>query len=468
MSYRTQGRISHQISSLRKQFDNAPGLPFSGWLVAEQVQRLLQEAGVDFRERLYTPSRTLWIFLSQVFSSDHSCREAVARFIAFLLASGKAPCAAETSSYCEARQKLPEAVFARLVQETGRQPHDEAPEKWLLQGRRIKVVDGTTVSMPDTPENQQAFPPSRTQRPGVGFPIARLVVVFSLAVGTAVDMAMGKYKGKQTGEISLFRVLKNSLLPGEIILGDRVYSSFFDIVMLQRRGVDVVVRKHQMRSSDFRRGERLGKNDHRIEWPRPVQRPEWMDAATYQTMPKALQLREVKVQIHQRGKRVRELVVVTTLLDADQFSVDDLAALYRARWHAELDLRSLKTTLQMDVLRCKTPEMVRKEVWTHLLAYNLVRTVIAQAAERHDLLPREISFKGALQTMNAFRDYLLMGRAVSPLWAETMLATIAQHRVGDRPDRVEPRAVKRRPKPHDLLTIPRHEARTRLLRTASA
>jgi len=291
MSYRTQGRISHQISSLRKQFDNAPGLPFSGWLVAEQVQRLLQEAGVDFRERLYTPSRTLWIFLSQVFSSDHSCREAVARFIAFLLASGKAPCAAETSSYCEARQKLPEAVFARLVQETGRQPHDEAPEKWLLQGRRIKVVDGTTVSMPDTPENQQAFPQSRTQRPGVGFPIARLVVVFSLAVGTAVDMAMGKYKGKQTGEISLFRVLKNSLLPGEIILGDRVYSSFFDIVMLQRRGVDV---------------------------------------------------------------------------------------------------------------------------------------------------------------------------------AETMLATIAQHRVGDRPDRVEPRAVKRRPKPHDLLTIPRHEARTRLLRTASA
>ncbi len=468
MSHRTPGRISHQISSLREQFDNAPGLSFSGWLAAEQVQRLLREAGIDFRERLYTPLRTMWIFLSQVFSSDHSCREAVARFIAFLLASGEAPCAAETSSYCEARQKLPEAVFARLVQETGRQSHDAAPEKWLLHGRRVKIVDGTTVSMPDTPENQQAFPQAGTQRPGVGFPIARLVVVFSLAVGTAVDMAMGKYKGKQTGEISLFCHLKDALLPGEIILGDRVYSSFFDIVMLQRRGVDVVVRKHQLRSSDFRRGERLGKNDHRIEWPRPVQRPEWMDAATYQSLPTTLQLREVKVQSHQRGQRVRELIVVTTLWDADQFPADDLASLYRARWHAELDLRSLKTTLQMDVLRCKTPEMVRKEVWTHLLAYNLVRTVIARAAERHDLLPREISFKGALQTMNAFRDYLMMGRTVSPVWAETLLAAIAQHRVADRPDRVEPRALKRRPKPHDLLTIPRQEARTRLLLIDSA
>jgi hypothetical protein len=463
MSYPNTGRVSRQINFLRKQMDVAPGLPFSEHLAAERVERILQEEELFFQERLYTPLRTLWIFLSQVFSTDHSCREAVARFRAFLLAKGKKPCAPETGSYCDARQRLLERLFARLVRETGREAHEKARKQWLFKGRQVKIVDGTTVSMPDTPENQEAFPQSRAQKPGVGFPIACLVVIFSLAVGTALDMAMGKYKRKQTGEISLFRTLEDHLSPGDIILGDRVYGSFFDIALLQQRGVDVVVRKHQLRDCDFRRGKRLGQCDHLIVWLKPKQ-PDWMDDATYQALPQQLLLREVKIIVREPGRRIRTLILVTMLLDAKVYTKADLAELYRARWHAELDLRSLKVTLQMDVLRCKSPDMVRKEVWMHLLAYNLIRTLIAQSAAEHNLLPREISFKGALQTVNAFREYMPLDQKSLSKWLAVLLATLAHHRVADRPGRIEPRAIKRRPKPHDLLQIPRQEAKIRLLK----
>jgi hypothetical protein len=219
--------------------------------------------------------------------------------------------------------------------------------------------------MPDTPDNQAAYPQHTAQAPGIGFPIARLVVVFSLACGTAVDAALGRYQGKRSGETALLRGLDAALEPGDVLLGDRYYGGWFDLVLRHERGVDVVVRLHQKRHCDFRRGRRLGPDDHLVEWAKPP-RPDWMDAATYAGLPDRLVVREVRVRVAQNGFRTRCVVVVTTLVDAVAVTATDLAELYRARWHAELDLRSLKVTLGMDVLRCKTPAMVRKEVWARL------------------------------------------------------------------------------------------------------
>jgi hypothetical protein len=298
----------------------------------------------------------------------------------------------------------------------------------------------------------------------LGFPIVRLVVVFCLACGTVLDAAMGRCLGKKTGETALLRSLETAFEPGDVLLGDRGFSGWFDMAYWVQRGVDVVTRLHQRRRCDLRRGRRLGPNDHRVVWPK-LQRPPWMDEETYRSLPEQLELREVRVQVREAGFRTESLVVVTTLLDADEISAEDLADLYRARWHAELDLRSLKITLGMDVLRCMSPDMVRKEIWAHLLAYNLIRTVMAQAAHENDLQPRDISFKGAQQTLAAFADRLAdtddMMHAYE-LYAE-LLSAIAVHRVGDRPNRVEPRARKRRRKQYPRLMQPRREARNQLL-----
>jgi hypothetical protein len=385
--------------------------------------------------------------------------------LAWLVSRGEAPCPPHTGPYCKARQRLPEALLRRLVRETGRGVRAEAPAAWLWKGRRVKVVDGTTVSMPDTPANQAAYPQPTTQAPGVGFPIARLVVVFCLACGTAVDAAVGRYQGKQTGETALLRRLEDALEPGDIMLADRYYGGWFDLAVLRERGVDAVVRLHQQRSCDFRRGRRLGPTDHVVEWAKPGQRPAWMDEATYARLPERLVLREVRVRVSQAGFRTQCLVVVTTLVDP-AVTAADLAELYRARWHAELDLRSLKVTLGMDVLRCKTPAMVHKEVWAHLVAYNLIRAVMARAALDLGDGPRGLSFKGALQAMRAFAERSLdaTGATAAEL-SEWLLIMIGSYQVGDRPDRAEPRQRKRRPKHYPLLTQPRAAARAALTAT---
>jgi hypothetical protein len=459
MPYSTPGRRAHQLETLRAQFAQADGLPFADVLAGERVERALDEEGASGRDAVYTPLLTLWAFLAQVLSPDGSCRAAVARVLAWLVAQGQPPCTPKTDPYCKARQRLPEALLPRLVRETGQALHAEAPADWRWQGRKVKVVDGTTVSMPDTPANQRDYPQNPSQAPGLGFPIARLVVVFCLACGTALDAALGRYQGKETGENALLRTLADAFAPGDIVLGDRYYGGWFDLALWQQRGVDVVVRLHQLRRADFRRGRRLGRGDHVVRWPKPA-RPDWMDAATYAGLPDALEVREVHVRVTQPGFRTRRLVVVTTLGDADAFPARELAALYRARWHAELDLRSLKITLGMDVLRCKSPAMVRKEVWAHLLAYNLIRTVMAQAAAELDLAPRELSFAGAVQTLTAFAERLLeAGPATAEELREWLLLAIASHPVGDRPDRVEPRARKRRPKDYPHLHRPRDQAR---------
>jgi Transposase DDE domain len=462
MPHPTTTRQARQLETLRTQFAQADALPFADLLTAERLERALDEEKATWREAIYTPVLTLWAFLSQIVSPDGSCRAAVARVLAWLVARGEEPCSPKTDPYCKARQRLPESLFRRLVRETGRDLHGRSLPAWRWLGRPVKVADGTTVSMPDTALNQAAYPQSPSQKPGLGFPLARVVVVFCLACGTVLDAALGRYQGKRTGENALLRTLTDALDDGDVLLADRYFGGWFDIAFWQQRGVDVVVRLHQRRRCDLRRGRRLGPNEHIVAWPKPA-RPAWMDAATYASLPAALELREVRVRVCQRGFRTTVFVVVTTLLDAATYPAADLAELYRLRWHAELDLRCLKTTLGMDVLRCKSPAMVRKEVWAHLLVYNLIRAVLAQAAVEYGADPRELSFKGAVQALAAFAERLLGAppETAGALY-EWLLLTIGAHQVGDRPDRVEPRARKRRPKEYDLLTRPRAEARKKL------
>src|SRR3954447_11244539 len=355
---------------------------------------------------------------------------------------GRKPCAPETGNSCDARQRLPLGAVVRLVHQTAREVEDRAPEAWTWKGRRVTLVDGTTASMPDTEENQEAFPQLKTQEAGLGFPLVRMVALIALATGVVRDLAMGPYEGKETGETALFRALWDGLAAGAIVLGDRDFSSFFGIAGLSRRGVDSLFRMHQRRKFDFRRGRRLGIEDHVVAWAKPA-RPDWMDEGTYAQMPGTLEVRELRVTVAQPGFRVNELVLVTTMLDAEGYTKEEIADLFLQRWTIELDFRSIKDVLQMDVLRCKTPEMVQKEIRMHLLAYNLIRGVMAKAAEAHDEQPRHLSFKGTLQTMTAFQDVL---RRVTPReredLVETMLGAIASHHVGDRFGRVEPRANK--------------------------
>ena len=424
-------------------------LYFAALLPQDRILEAFDAARAAWQGWVYTPAVTVWSFLSQCLSPDHSCRDAVARLIAWRLTQGFAPCSADTGAYCAARNNLSEEVLHGLMRDTGKQIEDESPERWLWHGRKVRVVDGSTVTMPDTPENQAAYPQQKSQKPGCGFPIARILVIFSLSVGTVLEAAIGKYKGKQTGESSLFRQLHDALAEGDVVLADRCFSGWCDMALVFVRGIDIVVRKHQLRQTDFRTGKRLGKNDHLVVWSRP-QRPTWMSAEQYATLPEELTLREVRIRVVEKGMRTRSLVVVTTLLDPEQYPPEEIALLYPRRWQAELHLKSLKVVLQMDHLRCKTPERVRNEFYMHLLGYNLIRGVMAAAAFQSGRSPWEISFKGTLQTLSQFLPVLLTN-AATDAWCEALLTAAATHVVGDRPDRFEPRRVKRRPKPYKLL-----------------
>src|SRR5262245_3070248 len=458
----TPRRCRRQIEALRAQFAQADGLPFADVLPAERVERALREEGARWRHKVYSPVVTLWAFLTQVAGPDGSCRAAVARALAWLVSQGRPPARPTTGPYCKARARLPESLPRRLAREVGRDLHSRAEAGWLWQGGRVKVADGTTASMPDTAANQEAYPQPDAQPPGLGFPIARAVVVFGLATGAALDAALGGYRGKRTGEAALLRQLAEAFEPGDVVLGDRSFGSFYEPALWRARGVDAVVRLHPARRTDFRTGRLRGPGDHVVAWDRP-DRPEWLDDATDAALPRTLAVREVAVRVAQPGFRTRRLVVVTTLLDADAYPAAALAALYRARWHAELDLRSLKSTLGLDVLRCQSPDLVRKEFWMHLLAYNLIRAVMARAAQDLGCPPRELSFAGAWQAVRAFGERLLEADAArSEELHAWLLLVVGCHQVGDRPDRVEPRARKRRPKHGAYLTTPREQARAKL------
>ena len=453
----TQGRFRRQLRFLRRQFLQEGELPFSDVLSEKIVKQALSDADVVWNERIYTPLVTLWIFLSQVLSADHSCRAAVARLISHRMAHGLRPCSPETGAYCQARKRLPEKFFAIVCRMVGQALDAKVDSKWLWKGRRVYMFDGTVVRMPDTSANLKEYTKTYNQKPGLGFPIARLGVITSLSCGAILNVGFRRYSGKGQSELSLLRQLWNLFSPGDVLLADRLMCSWREMTMLKQRGVDTVTRLCR-RQADFRRGKRLGKGDHIVRWYKPKQH-RTTDKEAYNALPEFLLVRETLVRIEQAGFRTKTMIVVTTILDTEHTTKDDLADLYRARWNNELDFRSLKTTMQMDNLRCKTPELVRKEVWTHILAYNLIRTIIAQAASKHDREPRSISFKGTVQTLEAFQPVIsILGhrsKGIRTVLYQQLLDAIAIHQVADRPNRFEPRLRKNRPKHYAFLRKPR-------------
>lgn len=463
-----QGRFRQSVRFLRRQFLQDGGLPFTNVLSESLVAKALTALKVFWKDRIFSPLVTLWVFLGQVLSADSSCRAAVARLIAHRVSQGQCPCSAETGAYCQARKRLPEEFFAETARQTGRALDANVDPRWLWRGRRVYVYDGSSVSMPDTPANQQEYPQVYNQKPGLGFPLARIAAIFSLACGAVLDLGICRYAGKGQSDLGMLRTLWNVFRPGDVILADRLMCAWTEMVMLKHRGIDCVCRFTSHRTVNFRRGQHLGRDDHIVRWPKP-QKPRSIDKQTYDALPEFLTVRECRVRVKQPGFRIKTLVLATTLLDATAFTKDDLVQLYRARWNGELDLRSLKQTLQMDVLRCKTPELVRKELWTHILAYNLIRTIIAQAAAKHDIEPRSISFKGAVQTLEAFQPVIaLQGEHTSAASRlelyHLILDAIATHRVADRPDRFEPRAKKRRRDHFAWLTKPRQELKRKMVK----
>jgi len=458
-----------QAAVLRRQFLQDGGLPFTDVLTDDVLADALAAVG-GWLDRVFSPLVTLWVFLGQVLSPDHSCRAAVARLIAHRVARGQKPCSARTGAYCRARKRLPEAFLSAAACAVGRSLDAKALPGWRWKGRRVYLFDGTTVTMPDTPENQAAYPQVYNQGPGLGFPIARVGAVISLACGAVVNLGFCRYAGKGEGEVSLLRRLWDVPAPGDVLLGDRLMSGWVGMLLLKRRGVDTVSRLSAHRRADFRRGTRLGRDDHLVQWKKPTSIRS-VDRQVYNALPDAITVREVRSRVEQAGFRTRSVVVVTTLLDPKQATKEELAELYRARWNNELDLRSLKSTMQMGELRCKTPGAVRKEVWAHVLAYNLVRTVMAQAAAGHDAEPRSISFKGAMQTLEAFQPLLAVGRARDAAGRRDvyhdLLDAIATHRVADRPDRFEPRLKKRRKDYCGWFTEPRAELKRKMAKAVN-
>jgi len=447
-------RFAAQVGRFRARFAQAGSSTLSKLMPASLLEGLITQSRERWRDRIYGPLQTLKLFLDQVLSADGSCQDAVARGLSERTALGLAPCSLNNAAYCVARRRLPLSLIVGLAQTLGERLEQSQPKQWLWRGRPIVLADGTTVSMPDTTANQARFPQSGEQQPGLGFPLARLVALVSLSTGAVLGWASGPCKGKQTSEMALLWRLAGQLKRGDVMIADRFYASYLMLAHLRSLGVDVVMRQHQRRRTDFRRGQRLGKGDHVVCWARP-KRPPWMSLQEYDAIPETMRVRETRHGCW---------IIVTTMLDVQEVDKAELLRLYRLRWQIELDLRSIKSVMQMDVLRCKSPQMVEKEIAVHLLAYNLVRAVMAQAAQLGHVLPRELSFKGALQLLRAFEETLRhCPRGRLGVCRASLLAGIAQMRLPHRPGRVEPRAVKRRPKPRRLLTQPRQEVRRELL-----
>ena len=443
-------RMMCGASLLRQQFAQYRGGVFSQVLGAGEIANIVATHVQDFRERIYPPLDTLRLFIGQVWSADRACQDVVGRRLSERVAQGKSESTLNTGSYCEARARLRIEVPMTLGIKIGERLESMAPRAWRWRGRAVKLFDGTSVSMPDTPSLQQAFPQNREQKPGLGFPVARIGALIGLASGTVLGYQIAACEGKGSGEQNLLRGLLDHIEAGDVLLADALLATWWIIEGVLARGGDVVMAQHGCRITDFTRGERLGKHDHVVEWARPP-RPGTMSVAQYKSYPERIRMREVEVN----GR-----ILVTTLRDPKETSAPALYALYAMRWNIEVDFRSIKATLQMDVLRCKSKAMIEKGIAVYLLAYNLVRWTMATAATLTDVLPRALSFTGAKRVLNAFADQLRRGASnLQPAMVTTVLMSIAKLKPPHRPGRIEPRAKKRRPKNLPLLTVPRHLAR---------
>jgi hypothetical protein len=461
MGHRSKDWLVSQVENVRELINDSQGLPFNELLNAQLIATILNELGVVFRKRVFDPWVTLWAFLSQVMKKDGSCEYAVMRVNAHRVSRGEKRCSEDTSSYCKARERLPEQVFSGATCQIGQQLHQKACPQWLWKDRSVHIVDGSTTTMADTPENQAEYPQPTNQKNGLGFPIARIVVILSLAVGTVLQAAIAPTKGKRTGETTLFRQLFHTFAAGDIVLGDRLFDSYRDMATLKARNVDMVFGRKQSRKKRYSHRDEY---DRLVEWKRPKFDSSRFTREEWESLPESMQIRELGILVRRKGFRPKFVAVVTTLMDAELYPAKDIIQLFRMRWQIELDLRSIKRILGMYHCRCETPAMVRKEIWTYLLAYNLIRLRMAQAAAVHDLPPRSLSFKCAKDAIEVYTPVMAAAKSHAKV-AETeqhMIDEIAMHRVGNRPSRVEPRAIKRRQNKYPILTSPRSIVQKRL------
>jgi hypothetical protein len=423
-------------------------------------RKLLKPAqtGTMSRQRIFSKENTFWAFFSQVLDADGGCKEVIRKLQSYASVKGVKVPSSSTASYCTARRKLDEQMLVEIFEHTADRL-DKMPTAGLLNNRRVVVVDGTGVSMPDTPENQEIWPQSSSQKPGCGFPTARICACFSLESGALLSYAIGN---KKSNELPLFRKQWSMFKDGDIFLGDKGFCSYFDIANLGNHGVDSVVtlaRRAPVRPAGSLK--KLGPDDLLITWERPVYKTKLSySKEAWAALPQELVLRQIKVSVKYSGFRTKWFYMVTTLLDATRYPAEELAELYFKRWDVELFLRDIKTTIGMDILRCLTPEMIRKEIVMHFIAYNCIRRLMYEAAEEADIEVRVVSFKGSVQALRSWEPHLNQAkisrversRLISDLYEAMTNTPIRQ-----RPGRSEPRCLKRRPKNYQLLTSPRHE-----------
>ena len=433
---------------------NAAAIP-SGELavIFPQLGNIVNFTVSAFRERVFTPGSTFFLFLWQTLNSA-ACAETVQKAAFHHWKNKGNTISSGTSAYCQARKKLSETFLEKVFALVVGSCEQETPVAYVWKGRNVKIVDGTSVSMPDTPENQGVYPQPSVQKKGCGFPIARILAVFSLASGAIVNFASSSL---HTGEQTLLRSIMHLFSCGDVILSDRGFCSYSDMEKLMGMGIDFVIRMREKTIKNFIVVKKLGKDDLLIILRKPDCRRKWMSKEKWSQVPDEICLRKITYHITIPGFRTASVTVLTSLIDPVIFPKKSFAELYMRRWNAELNLRHIKTTMKMDVLRCLTPDMVRKEILVHFIAYNLVRHLMLRSATEHSLRPDSISFKYSLTAIEQWMQAISSNR--SRKHAETLekfiLSLIADSILPHRPFRREPRAVKRRRKPYQLLTKPR-------------
>lgn len=419
-------------------------------------ERLLapRQQGAHSRQRVYALSSTFWAFLSQALSPQVSCREVVRKLQSYCCQLGLRLPGSSTSAYCQARGRLPLERLEAIHREVSAELQGRVQEGWLWLSRRVCVVDGTGIRLNDTEHNQAAYPQPAAQRAGCGFPVMQLVACFCLHSGALIDWVNTKLT---CHESVLLPQLLGVLQEGDVVLTDRGFCSYANLALSLQRGIDAVMRLHQRRPHNLRGGRRLGKEDRLVTWTRP-KNPGHISKQLWHELTESIQVRLVRVCICIPGFRVQQIWIATTLTDPTKYPKEALAQLYRRRWSAELWLRDIKTSMGIEQLRARTPAMVHKELCTFAIAYNLLRLLMAQSAIAYHLQPYQISFKATADSLREFRSALrtCLGQPGRTTYIiEQLLLVIARERVADRPDRVEPRAVKLRPKNYQRLTRPR-------------
>jgi hypothetical protein len=415
-----------------------------------------EEEGPNSRERDFPLRLTFECFLWQMLKLKTACREVVRQVQALRTLQGRPPISERDSAYIQARLRLPKERLEKALAATAQTADRRVGPSPRLQDRPVKVVDGSSTQLADTRANQKRYPQPGSQKPGCGFPVMKFVVLFSLCSGAVLNVLLGNLHHH---DLRLLRGLWDQLNKGDILLGDRAYGEYTTLAGLPQQGVDVVARLHQRRKVDFRKARRLGRNDGLFVWTKGCQQSEILSPNEWDLLPAQITVRIVRFTTTIRGFRNRRITLVTSLLDPELYPAEELAALYARRWRLELCLRDLKTTLGMEQLRCKTPDMAEKELLAYLVAHNLVRCLMAEAVATHQVELERVSFKGSLDALRQFSDAISRApnrKLRRQLW-EDLLLTLARDLVPLRPNRTEPRAVKRRPKPFPLLNKPRRK-----------